>query len=78
MFDGITVVDVWVSEGKAVLFGLGLGGVCASAGFFADRGPAGVGRAANRAVVASVIFILVFNYLVNTAIFGFQGGAVAL
>jgi phospholipid/cholesterol/gamma-HCH transport system permease protein len=75
---GITVVDVWVSELKAVLFGLGLGAVCATAGFFAPPGPAGVGRAANRAVVASVILVLVANYLVNTAVFGLRGGAVAM
>jgi phospholipid/cholesterol/gamma-HCH transport system permease protein len=76
--EGITVVDVWVSEAKAVIFGLGLGSICATAGFFAPIGPAGVGRAANRAVVASVIMVLVTNYLVNTAIFGFRGGMVAL
>lgn len=75
---GITIMDVWVSELKAALFGLGLGSVCATAGFFAPPGPAGVGRAANRAVVASVILVLVANYLVNTAVFGLRGGAVAL
>lgn len=73
---GIGVLDVWVSEAKSVLFGAGLGAVCATAGFFAPLGPAGVGRAANRAVVASVIVVLVANYLVNTAVFGLKGGAV--
>lgn len=75
---GITVLDVWVSEGKAVVFGLVLGGVCATNGFFAPPGPAGVGRAANRAVVVSVILVLVVNYLLNTAVFGLRGGAGAL
>ena len=75
-FDGIGVVDVWVSEGKCVLFGLALGAVCATAGFFAPAGPAGVGKAANRAVVASVIVVLVANYLVNTLVFGLHGGRV--
>jgi len=42
-------------------------------GFFAPSGPAGVGRAANRAVVASVIVVLVANYLVNTLVFGLHG-----
>jgi phospholipid/cholesterol/gamma-HCH transport system permease protein len=73
---GIGVLDVWVSELKTVVFGAGLGAVCASAGFFAPLGPAGVGRAANRAVVASVILVLFANYLVNTAVFGLKGGAV--
>jgi phospholipid/cholesterol/gamma-HCH transport system permease protein len=72
--DAITVVDVWVSEAKTILFGAGLGAVCATAGFFAPIGPAGVGKAANRAVVASVIVVLVANYLVNTFVFGLHGG----
>jgi phospholipid/cholesterol/gamma-HCH transport system permease protein len=72
-FEGIGVIDVWVSEGKCVLFGAALGSVCATFGFFAPPGPAGVGRAANRAVVASVIVVLVANYLVNTLVFGLHG-----
>ena len=76
--NGITVTDVWVSEAKAMIFGVGVGAVCATAGFFAARGPAGVGRAANRAVVASVVLVLVGNYLVNTGIFGLRGGGVNL
>jgi len=76
--DGITILDVWVSELKAVIFGAALGSICATAGFFAPPGPAGVGRAANRAVVASVIMVLVVNYLINTAIFGFRGGGVGM
>jgi phospholipid/cholesterol/gamma-HCH transport system permease protein len=75
MFDGIGVVDVWVSELKCVMFGACIGAVCATAGFFAPPGPAGVGKAANRAVVASVIVVLVSNYLVNTLVFGLHGGA---
>ena len=75
MFSGITPLDVWVSEAKTVAFGLGLGAICASAGFHAERSTAGVGAAANRAVVASVVFVLVANYVINTAIFGFRGGA---
>lgn len=73
---GIGVLDVWVSEAKSVLFGAARGAHRAAAGFFAPLGPAGVGRAANRAVVASVIVVLVANYLVNTAVFGLKGGAV--
>jgi phospholipid/cholesterol/gamma-HCH transport system permease protein len=75
---GITPMDVWISEVKAAIFGVGVGAVCATQGFFAQRGPAGVGRAANRAVVASVVLVLVGNYLVNTAIFGLKGGGVTL
>lgn len=78
LFDGLTPLDVWVSEAKTVAFGLGLGAICASAGFHAERSTQGVGAAANRAVVASVVFVLVANYFLNTAIFGLKGGGVAL
>ena len=74
--DGVGVVDVWISEIKCVVFGAALGSVSATFGFHAPPGPAGVGRAANRAVVASVIVVLVVNYLINTLVFGLHGGAV--
>lgn len=72
--DGVTPADVVVSEAKTVFFGLGLGALCASAGFHSARSTDGVGAAANGAVVASVIFVLVANYLLNTALFGLRGG----
>ena len=71
--DGIAIVDVVVSEAKTVVFGAALGAICAAAGFFCERTTEGVGRAANRAVVVSVVVILALNYLLNTAIFGLGG-----
>lgn len=76
LFDSLTPTDVWVSEAKTVVFGLGLGAICASAGFHAERTTQGVGAAANRAVVASVVAVLVSNYFLNTAIFGFHTAAI--
>lgn len=73
MASGITSSDLWLSELKTMVFGLGLGAICASAGFHSERTTSGVGRAANRAVVASVVFVLVANYLLNTALFGLRG-----
>ena len=73
--DGISLNDLYVSELKTVVFGLGLGAICASAGFSCERSTDGVGAAANRAVVTSVVFVLVANYLLNTALFGLRGGA---
>ncbi len=78
MLNGLTPLDVWLSEAKTVIFGMGLGAICASAGFHSERTTTGVGRAANGAVVTSVVFVLVCNYVLNTAIFGLSGGAVAL
>jgi phospholipid/cholesterol/gamma-HCH transport system permease protein len=78
LFEGLTVADVWLSEIKCFVFGLAIGAISVTFGFHADRGPAGVGRAANRTVVASVIVVLIANYLVNTSVFGLRGGGVAL
>ena len=72
--EGITSSDLWLSELKTVVFGLGLGAICASAGFHCERSTDGIGAAANRAVVTSVVFVLVANYLLNTALFGLRGG----
>lgn len=76
MLDGITLTDLWMSELKTVVFGLGIGAISVTFGAFARGGPAGVGRAANRTVVASVILVLVANYVVNTSVFGLRGGGV--
>jgi phospholipid/cholesterol/gamma-HCH transport system permease protein len=73
--EGIQLKDVWFSLMKTVVFGVGLGGICASAGFHCERTTAGVGAAANRAVVRSVIFVLVANYVLNTLLFGLRGGS---
>lgn len=78
LLGALTLADVWVSQAKTLVFGALLGGVCAAAGFHAERGPSGVGRAANRAVVASVIVVLAANYLLNTAVYGIKGGEVVL
>lgn len=74
--DGISAKDVVLSEVKTMIFGLGLASICASAGFNCERSTQGVGAAANTAVVASVVFVLAANYLLNTALFGLRGGGV--
>jgi phospholipid/cholesterol/gamma-HCH transport system permease protein len=76
VWGGITPTDLWLSEGKCLLFGVLLGSVSASFGFDTKGGAAGVGRAANRTVVATVILVLVTNYLLNTAVLGLRGGGV--
>ncbi len=77
VLEGLALGDLVVSEAKTVVFGCALGAICASAGFFCERTTAGVGRAANRAVVTSVVVILVLNYLLNTAWFGLRGGGLS-
>lgn len=67
---GVSRFDLWLSESKAALFGLSLGAVSATFGASASGGAQGVGQAANRAVVTTVVLVLVMNYLVNTALLG--------
>lgn len=59
----VTYVDVFSSIVKAAFFGFAIGIVGCYAGFHADRGTTGVGRAANTAVVASMILIFVLDLL---------------
>lgn len=75
---GLTPEDIWLSQVKCAIFGLLLGAISATFGFDTRGGPFGVGKAANRAVVASVVCIVSFNYLVNTAVYGLRGGGVLL
>jgi len=67
--------DLLLSEAKCAVFGLVTGAVCATSGCFSERGPAGVGRAAHRGVVASVVLVLVGNYLINSAVLGLRAGS---
>jgi len=76
MWRGVTITDLWLSELKAIVFGLLIGAVSATFGYYTTGGSAGVGRAANKTVVATVILVLFVNYLLNTAVFGASGGGV--
>jgi phospholipid/cholesterol/gamma-HCH transport system permease protein len=73
LFQGLSLGDLWLSEVKSLVFGLTIGAISVTFGCHASGGPAGVGRAANRTVVASVICVLVANYFVNTLLFGLRG-----
>ena len=61
-----------VSQGliKAMVFGVAVTLIACRHGFYAEGGAAGVGRATNRAVVQSVIAILMLDYLVTSIILG--------
>lgn len=71
---GISTSDIWLSEAKCVVFGILIGATSCTFGFFAEGGAAGVGRAANKAVVSTVILVLVANYVINTMLMGVMGG----
>jgi len=74
LFLGLTVVDVWMSAFKCLIFGLGLGAISVTNGYFARPGPMGIGAAANQTVVSAVIMVMVANYFLNTAFLGIKGG----
>ena len=69
--EGIAIGDIVLSEIKSLIFGLLLGGVSATFGYFTKGGARGVGLSANRAVVATVILVLFGNYIINTILLGF-------
>lgn len=59
----VTYLDIFSSLIKAAFFGFAIGMVGCYAGFHADRGTTGVGRAANTAVVVSMILIFIIDLL---------------
>jgi phospholipid/cholesterol/gamma-HCH transport system permease protein len=59
----VTYVDIFSSIIKAGFFGFAIGIVGCYAGYHAERGTTGVGRAANTAVVASMILIFIVDLL---------------
>jgi phospholipid/cholesterol/gamma-HCH transport system permease protein len=75
LLSGVDMRDVWLSEAKAVVFGIVIGVVCVRAGMRPAHTAKDIGGAATTAVVWSVILILVMNYAINTAVLGLRGGA---
>ncbi len=68
--ENIGVYDLVASAFKGLVYGLLVGLIATWKGYNASGGAEGVGRAVNDTVVASVMFILVFNYLLSSLLFG--------
>ncbi len=66
----IGVYDLFASVTKGLVFGGLVGLIATYRGFHASGGAEGVGRAVNDTVVYSVMFILVVNYVLSSAMFG--------
>jgi phospholipid/cholesterol/gamma-HCH transport system permease protein len=62
-FANTTPADVIASLVKVAVFGLLIGVICAYHGLTVSGGPAGVGRAVNRAVVGCLLAIFVVNLI---------------
>jgi phospholipid/cholesterol/gamma-HCH transport system permease protein len=63
LFANATVVDLWGSTLKTMMFGAIVAIVCCYKGMSASGGAEGVGRAVNQAVVTSLLGISAFNYV---------------
>jgi phospholipid/cholesterol/gamma-HCH transport system permease protein len=59
----ITYLDIFSSLVKAALFGFAIGAVGCYAGYHSEKGTTGVGKAANAAVVISMILIFIIDLL---------------
>ncbi len=59
----ITYLDVFSSLIKSSLFGFAIGTTACYAGYYSDQGTTGVGKAANTAVVVSMVFIFVIDLI---------------
>jgi phospholipid/cholesterol/gamma-HCH transport system permease protein len=64
------VKDLATGEIKAFVFAIIICFVSCYCGFFSEKGPEGVGKATNRAVVVSCVVSVTFNYLVSQVLYG--------
>lgn len=62
--ESINFLDVFSSIVKAALFGFAIGIIGCFAGYHSENGTTGVGKAANTAVVVSMIFIFIIDLIV--------------
>lgn len=63
--DSVMPKDVYVGLVKAIVFGMTIAVASCAAGLRATGGALGVGRAVQRAVMASIILIIVFGYTIT-------------
>ncbi|MDD5556477.1 MAG: ABC transporter permease [bacterium] len=73
LFSFADAMDVWGGIVKTLVFGFIIGAVSCWCGFTARGGAEGVGRAANNAVVRSIITFLGVNYFLTSALFRIRG-----
>ena len=65
-----SVYDLTVAVVKSALFGVVIATVSGYFGFFAERGPAGVGRSTNGAVVTMCVICVSLNFLLSALAYG--------
>jgi len=67
--ENIGTYDLLCSALKGLFFGVLVGLIATFKGYYARGGAEGVGRAVNDTVVLSVMFILIFNYLLSSLLY---------
>jgi phospholipid/cholesterol/gamma-HCH transport system permease protein len=70
MFGFLTATDLLAGFAKSICYGLIIGVIATYQGYHATRGSRGVGLAANRAVVISIVCIVIVNYFLTSFFFG--------
>ncbi len=66
----VTPADLWVGLGKCMLFGTSVGLLAGFLGMRVSGGAEAVGKAANDTVVATIVMILLVDYVVSYALLG--------
>jgi phospholipid/cholesterol/gamma-HCH transport system permease protein len=66
----VTPADLWVGLGKCCLFGTSVGLIAGFLGMRVSGGAEAVGKAANDTVVATIVMILLVDYIVSYALLG--------
>ena len=66
----LTAYDLFAATFKSLFFGIIIATVSGYFGFFSERGPRGVGKATNRAVVTMCIVIITLNFALTSLLYG--------
>lgn len=66
----LTAYDFFAAAFKSLFFGLIIATVSGYFGFYSERGPRGVGRATNRAVVTMCIVVITMNFALTSLLYG--------
>ncbi len=66
----ITPADLWIGQGKCVLFGTSVGLIAGFLGMRVKGGAEAVGQAANDTVTQTIVMILLVDYVVSMAFLG--------
>ncbi len=62
-FESITFLDIFSTLIKPILYGFAIGVVSTYAGYYSSRATVGVGKAANQAVVVSMVMVFVIEFI---------------